>query len=90
MRRRAGPAPGPAAAIEDSVAGYWVEVGSNALGPAVLHFVPPVLEALQVLQARTLGQYQGLGRDVAKFCGNSLASEAIQYGLTVGLETVGP
>ena len=85
-----GLAPSPAAAIENSVAGQWVEVGSNALGPAVLHFVPAVLEALQVLQARTLGQYQCLGCDVANFCGDSLASEAVQHRLTVGLKAVCP
>ena len=85
-----GLAPSPAAAIENSVAGQWVEVGSNALGTPVLHFVPAVLEALKVLQARTLGQYQCLGCDVAKFCSNSLASEALQHRLTVGLKAVCP
>ena len=85
-----GLAPSPAAAIEDSVAGYWVEVGSNALGTAVLHFVPSVLEALKMLQAGTLGQDQCLGRDVANFCGYSLASKAVQHCLAAGLKAVCP
>jgi hypothetical protein len=85
-----GLAPGTAAPVEDAVARLGVEVGGNALGSAVVHLVPAVLEAFKVLQARTLGQHQGVGRHVAEFCSHSLGGEPLEHGLSGRLQGVGP
>ena len=81
---------GAAAAVQNSITRLGVQVGCDALRAAVVHFVPSVLKAFEVLKAGALRQHQGVGGHVAHGGLNSFGREAFEHGFARSLERIGP